>query len=252
MQIRLEGKVALITGGSRGLGRAMAAAFADAGASVTISSRKAEDLQETADSLGKGVQWFAANAGDDEDAIACVEATIERFGRVDILVNNAATNPYRGPIIALDKPRADKTVQVNQWGPLVWSQAAWRGSMEEHGGTILNIVSGGAFGVVPMVGWYGATKAALVHTTRQLANELAPKVRVNAISPGFIKSGMNRGTWERTSDEELALRSPLQRLGTPDDIAYAALFLVSDLAGWITGQTLTVDGGSSVSGPSAN
>jgi NAD(P)-dependent dehydrogenase (short-subunit alcohol dehydrogenase family) len=248
MDVRLDNKVALITGGSRGLGRAMAAAFSDAGASVMIASRKAADLKETADALGNGVRWFAANAGDDAAARACVEATVERFGPIDILVNNAATNPYSGPIIDLDKPRADKTVQVNQWGPLAWSQAAWHSSMQERGGTILNIVSGGAFGVVPRVGWYGATKAALVHTTRQLANELAPNVRVNAISPGFIKSGMNRATWERASDDELALRSPLQRLGTPEDIAYAALFLVSDQAGWITGQTLTVDGGGSVSG----
>jgi NAD(P)-dependent dehydrogenase (short-subunit alcohol dehydrogenase family) len=247
MEIRLDGKVALVTGGSRGLGRAMAAAFRDSGATLMISSRKAESLQETAAALGGDVGWFAANAGDDDAATACVEATIERFGRVDILVNNAATNPYRGPIIDLDKPRADKTIGVNQWGPLAWSQAAWRASMEQHGGTILNIVSGGAFGVVPMLGWYGATKAALVHLTKQLANELAPKVRVNAISPGFIKTDMNRPTWERTSDEELALRSPLHRLGTPQDVASAAVFLVSDLAGWITGQTLTIDGGSSVS-----
>jgi NAD(P)-dependent dehydrogenase (short-subunit alcohol dehydrogenase family) len=149
-------------------------------------------------------------------------------------------------MMELDKPRADKTIAVNQWGPLVWSQAAWHGFMEAHGGTILNIVSGGAFGVVPMVGWYGATKAALVHQTRQLANELAPKVRVNAISPGFIKTRMNRVTWEQTSDEELALRSPLKRLGRPEDVANAAVFLVSDHAGWITGQTLTIDGGGSV------
>jgi NAD(P)-dependent dehydrogenase (short-subunit alcohol dehydrogenase family) len=246
MEVRLDGKVALVTGGSRGLGRAMGAAFAEAGARVMISSRKADDLRETAAAIGGDVAWFAANAGDDDAARACVDATVEQFGRLDILVNNAATNPYRGPIIDLDRPRADKTIQVNQWGPLVWCQAAWRASMEEHGGTILNIVSGAAFGVVPMVGWYGTTKAALVHLTRQLANELAPKVRVNAISPGFIKTGMNRATWERTSDEELAQGSPLRRLGTPEDIAHAALFLVSDLAGWITGQTLTVDGGSSV------
>jgi NAD(P)-dependent dehydrogenase (short-subunit alcohol dehydrogenase family) len=247
MEIRLDGKVALVTGGSRGLGRAIAAAFREAGASVMISSRKAENLQRTATALGGDIAWFAANAGDDRAATACVEATIERFGRVDILVNNAATNPYRGPIVDLDKPRADKTIAVNQWGPLVWTQAVWRASMEERGGAILNIVSGGAFGVVPMLGWYGATKAALVHLTNQLANELAPKVRVNAISPGFIKTDMNRATWERTSDEELALRSPLRRLGAPEDVANAAVFLVSDIAGWITGQTLTIDGGGSVS-----
>jgi NAD(P)-dependent dehydrogenase (short-subunit alcohol dehydrogenase family) len=246
VDIRLDGKVALVTGGSRGLGRAMAAAFAAAGAQVMISSRKADDLAEAAAAIPGEVAWFAANAGDDEAAVACVDATVERFGRLDILVNNAATNPYRGPIIGLDKPRADKTFDVNQWGPLAWSQAAWRASMEQHGGSILNISSGGAFGPVPMVGWYGTTKAALVHLTKQLANELAPKVRVNCIAPGFVKTDMNRATWERTGDEELAERSPLRRLGTAEDIAHAALFLVSDQASWITGQTLQVDGGGSV------
>jgi NAD(P)-dependent dehydrogenase (short-subunit alcohol dehydrogenase family) len=246
MEVRLEGEVALVTGGSRGIGRAIAATFAAAGARVMISSRKAEDLRETAAAIGSEVAWCAANAGDDDAAAACIHATVERFGRLDILVNNAATNPYRGPIISLDKSRADKTVLVNQWGPLAWSQAAWRASMDKHGGAILNIVSGGAFNVVPMLGWYGITKAALTHLTRQLANELAPLVRVNAIAPGFIKTDMNRATWERTTDEEIARWSPLQRIGTPEDVARAALFLVSDLAGWITGQTLMIDGGSSV------
>ena len=245
MELRLDGKVALVTGGSRGIGKAMAATFAAAGTRVMISSRKAGVLEQAAASIPGEVAWFAANAGDDDAAIACVEATVERFGRLDILVNNAATNPYRGSIVGLDKPRADKTVAVNQWGPLRWSQVAWAASMGEHGGAILNIVSGGAFGAVPGLGWYGTTKAALVHLTRQLAAELAPKVRVNAIAPGFVKTDMNRGTWERTPDEELARRSALERLGTPEDIANAALFLVSDRASWITGQILAIDGGSS-------
>jgi NAD(P)-dependent dehydrogenase (short-subunit alcohol dehydrogenase family) len=175
VEVRLDGKVALVTGGSRGIGKAMAASFSAAGARLMISSCKAASRQEAAASISGEVAWFPANEGDDAGATACVEATMERFGRLDILVNNAATNPYRGPIIGLDRPRDLKTIDVNQWGPLRWSQAAWNASMEERGGAILNIVSGGAFGPVPGLGWYGATKAALVHLTRQMAAELAPR-----------------------------------------------------------------------------
>ena len=139
MDLRLDGKTAIVTGGSRGIGKAIAAAFAAAGANVMITARKAETLQQTATEIGNGVAWFAAHTGEPEHADRCVTATLGRFGRLDILVNNAATNPYAGPLIDADVPRFDKTVQVNLRGPLVWTQSAWRHWMKEHGGVVINI-----------------------------------------------------------------------------------------------------------------
>jgi NAD(P)-dependent dehydrogenase (short-subunit alcohol dehydrogenase family) len=248
MQISLEGKVALVTGASRGIGRAIAGAFAGSGASVMLSSRKQDALEATAEEIGGDTAVFAANAGEPDQIAACVAATVERFGRVDILVNNAATNPYMGRAIDIDLPRFDKTWQVNYRGPVVWAQEAWRSSMADHGGNILNIASVGGLSVETSIGHYNVTKAALIHLTRTLAADLAPGVRVNAIAPGLVKTAFARALWE-PAEETIARRMPLRRLGEPDDIAGAALFLVSDLASWITGQTLVVDGGALL-GPS--
>jgi NAD(P)-dependent dehydrogenase (short-subunit alcohol dehydrogenase family) len=248
MQISLEGKVALVTGASRGIGKAIAGAFAGSGASVMLSSRKQDALEATAEEIGGDTAVFAANAGEPDQIAACVAATVERFGRVDILVNNAATNPYMGRAIDIDLPRFDKTWQVNYRGPVVWAQEAWRASMADHGGNILNIASVGGLSVETSIGHYNVTKAALIHLTRTLAADLAPGVRVNAIAPGLVKTAFARALWE-PAEETIARRMPLRRLGEPDDIAGAALFLVSDLASWITGQTLVVDGGALL-GPS--
>jgi NAD(P)-dependent dehydrogenase (short-subunit alcohol dehydrogenase family) len=244
MDLRLDGKTALVTGGSRGIGLAIARAMAESGAGVMISSRKADALEEAAASIKGDVAWFAANAGDPDAAEACVAATMERFGAVDILVNNAATNPYAGPIINIGLPAADKTVQVNQRGVLVWSQAAWRAWMSEHGGSIINISSTGGMSADGVIGYYDVTKAAVIHLTRQLAFELGPNVRANAIAPGLVKTDFARMLWEGESGEYVAKRLPLKRLGEPEDIAGAAVFLASDAASWITGITLVVDGGS--------
>jgi NAD(P)-dependent dehydrogenase (short-subunit alcohol dehydrogenase family) len=248
MQISLEGKVALVTGASRGIGKAIAGAFAGSGASVMLSSRKQDALEATAEEIGGDTAVFAANAGEPDQIAACVAATVVRFGRVDILVNNAATNPYMGRAIDIDLPRFDKTWQVNYRGPVVWAQEAWRSSMADHGGNILNIASVGGLSVETSIGHYNVTKAALIHLTRTLAADLAPGVRVNAIAPGLVKTAFARALWE-PAEETIARRMPLRRLGEPDDIAGAALFLVSDLASWITGQTLVVDGGALL-GPS--
>jgi NAD(P)-dependent dehydrogenase (short-subunit alcohol dehydrogenase family) len=245
MDLGLDGKVALITGGSRGIGKAIAARFAEAGARVMISSRKAEALEEAADSMEGDVVWFAANAGDRDEAAACVNAAVERLGGLDILVNNAATSPYFGPLMDLDGPRAAKTVQVNQEAVLVWTQLAWRAAMAEGGGSVINMASIGGLSVEPSIGWYNVTKAAVIHLTRHLAVELAPKVRVNALAPGLVKTDLARALWE-PSERAIAARLPLRRLGEPDDVAKAALFLASDAASWITGQTLVVDGGAMV------
>jgi NAD(P)-dependent dehydrogenase (short-subunit alcohol dehydrogenase family) len=244
MDLRLDGKTALVTGGSRGIGLAIARAMGESGARVMISSRKPDALEEAAATIKGDVAWFAANAGDPEATEACVAATMERFGAVDILVNNAATNPYAGPIIDIGIPAADKTVQVNQRGVLLWSQAAWRAWMSEHGGSIINISSTGGMSADGVIGYYDVTKAAVLHLTRQLAFELGPHVRANAIAPGLVKTDFARMLWEGESGEYVAKRLPLKRLGEPEDIAGAAVFLASDAASWITGTTIVVDGGS--------
>jgi len=242
MEIRLDGKVALVTGASKGIGRAIATAFAASGAKVMLSSRKQEALDEAAATMDGEVATFAAHAGDPDQAAACVDATVKTFGSVDILVNNAATNPYFGATIDIDAPRFDKTIEVNWRGPLMWAQKAWHASMQERGGVILNIASVGGMSVEPTIGVYNGTKAALLHLTRTLAAELAPGVRVNAIAPGLVKTDMARALWE-PNEEAIARHMPLRRLGEPTDIADAAVFLAGDTASWITGTTLVVDGG---------
>jgi len=243
----LDGRVAVITGGSRGIGLAIAHAYRAAGAHVTIAARKAGGLADARAELeagpaGGGVHTVVANAGEPSDAQRCVDETMERFGRVDILVNNAATNPYHGDLIDLDLPRAEKTVRVNQYGMIAWTRCAWKASMAEHGGAVVNIASVGGLIVDPHIGFYNATKAAMIHLTRQLAYELGPKARVNAIAPGLIKTELARAVWE-VREPILTAKLPLRRLGTPQDVANAAVFLASDASSWITGQTLVIDGG---------
>jgi len=242
MDVRLDGRVALITGGSRGIGLAIAQEMAASGAGVMISSRKADALEAAVATLDGEGAWFAANAGEPAEAEACVAATMERFGRIDILVNNAATNPYMGKTIDIDRPRLDKTISVNWAGPLLWTQLAWQAWMQEHGGSVLNIASIGGLSVETSIGAYNATKAALLHLTRTLAAELAPGVRVNAIAPGLVKTDMARALWE-PNEAAIAKMMPMARLGEPADIAHAAVFLASDQASWITGTTTVIDGG---------
>jgi NAD(P)-dependent dehydrogenase (short-subunit alcohol dehydrogenase family) len=244
MEMRLDGKVALVTGASRGIGKAIAKAYADAGAKVMLSSRKQEGLDAAAAEIGGETDVFAANVGDLEAADACVRATIERFGGLDILVNNAATNPYAGPTMRIDPARFDKTFDVNIRGPVFWCQSAWRQAMENRPGVILNMASVGGLRVDPILGTYNLTKAALIHLTRQLAAELAP-TRVVGIAPGLIETDFAQYLVDNFGDR-LAASLPLRRLGMPDDIANMALFLVSDLASYITGQTFVVDGGAAV------
>ncbi len=243
MEISLTGKVALVTGASRGIGKAISRAYADAGASVLLTSRKLPDLEAAAAEIGGDVDVLAANAGDPDQAAAAVDHCIARFGGIDILVNNAATNPYMGPTMEIDLPRYDKTWEVNLRGALVWTQLAWKQSMRERpGSSVINVASVGGMTVEPSIGIYNATKAALLHLTRTLAMELSPSTRVNALAPGLVKTDMARALWEPNEDR-MGKVIPLGRLGEPVDIANAALFLASDLAAWITGHTLIVDGG---------
>ncbi|MEV8350285.1 SDR family oxidoreductase [Streptomyces niveus] len=243
----LDGKVAVITGGSRGIGLGIATAYRAAGAHVVIAARKPSGLAQAHEELlrteGEGdIHTVVANAGEPDQAEACVDQTMNRFGRLDILVNNAATNPYHGDLIDLDLPRAEKTVRVNQYGMIAWTRFAWRAWMAEHGGAVINIASVGGLIVDPHIGYYNATKAAMLHMTRQLAFELGPRARVNAIAPGLIKTELARAVWE-VREPILTAKLPMRRLGTVQDVANAALFLASDASSWMTGQTLVLDGG---------
>jgi len=244
MQISMEGKVALVTGGSRGIGKAIAATFAASGAKVMITSRKLDALEAAAAEMHGEVEVFAGNAGDPEVARACVAATIERFGGLDILVNNAATNPYYGATLGVDEGRFDKTFQVNLRGPLFWCQAAWDQAMKDRPGVMVNIASVGGLRSEAGLGVYNLTKAALIHLTRQLANELGP-TRVVGIAPGLVQTDFAAYLVENFGDR-LAKQLPLQRLGEPQDIANLAVFLASDAASWITGDTYVIDGGAGV------
>jgi NAD(P)-dependent dehydrogenase (short-subunit alcohol dehydrogenase family) len=187
---------------------------------------------------------YAANAGDLDAADACVAATIERFGRLDVLVNNAATNPYFGRTLDVDPGRFDKTFQVNLRGPVFWSQAAHRRAFADAPGVIVNIASVGGLRAESGLGVYNLTKAALIHLTRQLAHEIGP-TRVVGIAPGLVQTDFAAFLVENFGDS-LAASLPVRRLGEPQDIANLATFLASDLASWITGETYVIDGGAGV------
>lgn len=247
MDLRLDDKVALVTGGSRGIGKAIATAYAEAGARVMIVSRKPETLESAAAEIGHGCEWMSANTGDPDAAEKAIDATIERLGGLHILVNNAATNPYAGPMIDVDLGRWEKTIQVNLTAPLLWTQLAWRKAMQEHGGVVINISSVGGLSTNAVLGVYDLTKSALLHMTEQLGAELGPQVRVNAICPGLIKTDFARILWEGERGDEVAQMYPLKRLGEPEDIAAAALYLASDAGSWMTGQRIVLDGGGLVS-----
>jgi NAD(P)-dependent dehydrogenase (short-subunit alcohol dehydrogenase family) len=248
MRTGLQGKTALITGASRGIGEAIAFGLAAEGANVVLSSRKQEALDEVAARIREkhpeaGVLAKAAHVGNEEQAEACVAAAVAEFGRVDVLVNNAGTSPHFGPMVDINASLAAKTVEVNQYAVVMWTQLVWRASMREHGGSIINMASVGGLVTEHGIGYYNATKAAVIHLTRQFAMELAPRVRVNAIAPGLVKTQLARALWEE-NEEAISKSLPLGRLGVPEDIANAAVFLAGDTSSWMTGQTMVIDGGS--------
>lgn len=244
----LEGRVALVTGGTRGIGRAIAETYAGAGAAVCVVARKQPELDATVGALtGLGARATAwpGSAGDPDVVEAAVAHCVTELGALDILVNNAATNPYLGPTIDLPGSALEKVLAVNVAGPVRWIQAAWRVWMADHGGVVINVASIGGLRTSPGIGIYNVSKAALLHLTRQFAGELAPGVRVNAIAPGLVRTDMARALWE--PNEEAANRmQPLGRIGEPEDVAQAALFLASDASSWMTGETIVLDGGTLV------
>jgi NAD(P)-dependent dehydrogenase (short-subunit alcohol dehydrogenase family) len=238
----LTGRTAIITGASRGIGLAIAQRLAEAGANVVLTSRKQDSADEAAAQVGGSALGVAAHATDEEAARRCVEITLERFGGLDILVNNAGTNPAYGQLIDQDHARFAKIFDVNLWAPLLWTSLAVKGYMAEHGGAVVNTASIGGLHYSPQMGMYNATKAALIHVTKQLALELSPRVRVNAICPGVVRTRLAEALW-KDHEDPLAASTPLGRIGEPVDVADAVLFLVSDAASWITGEAMVIDGG---------
>jgi NAD(P)-dependent dehydrogenase (short-subunit alcohol dehydrogenase family) len=239
---RLEGRTAIVTGASRGIGLAAAEELVAEGARVVVTSRHQEAADEAARTIGEGAVGFAAHAVDEDAARACVDFTLDRFGSVDILVNNAGTNPAFGPVVDQDHGRFAKTMDVNLWAPILWSGLVWNAWMKEHGGTIINTASIGGLAVGPDLGVYHVSKAALIHLTKQLALELGPKVRVNAVAPGVVRTRLAEALW-REHEEAVAQRTPLGRIGEPRDVGSVIAFLAGDGAAWITGETIVIDGG---------
>jgi 3-oxoacyl-[acyl-carrier protein] reductase len=238
-----EGRVALITGGTRGIGLGIAQELVDRGARVVITARKQEELDKVVAELGGEVAAAARGSADDEThQAAAVALAIERFGRLDHLVNNAAVNPQYGPLVDAELSAVRKVFEVNVTATLAWVQQAWRAWLRDNGGSILNVASVGGIRAGAPIGAYNASKAALIHLTRQLGVELGPTVRVNAIAPAVVKTTFAKALYEGREDD-VAQAYPLKRLGVPEDTAKAAAFLLSDDASWITGETLVVDGG---------
>lgn len=243
----LKGKIALITGGSRGIGRAIALAFAEAGANVVVSARKLPDLEVVAKEIkdmGRECLPVASHVAKTEESKALVEQVKQKFGRIDILVNNAGTNPYPGPIIDAEEWAWDTTMNVNLKGPFILSQLVAKMMREQGGGCIINMasVAGLRAGGLPI---YSVSKAGLIMLTQTMAREFGKyNIRVNAIAPGVVMTRLSEMLWkDPKATEEAIKRNTIARLGVPEDIAAAALYLASDAAGYVTGITLSVDGG---------
>jgi NAD(P)-dependent dehydrogenase (short-subunit alcohol dehydrogenase family) len=245
----LTDRVAIVTGGSRGIGEATAGALADQGARVVISSRKLEGLQAAADRINArragSVTPIAAHVGRPEDSERLVREVMERFGRVDILVNNAGTNPHFGPILDVELSAWDKTFEVNLRGPLVLTKLVVDAWMRAHGGAIVNVSSIAGLRPEFGLGPYGVSKAALIALSRQLATELGPVgIRVNAVAPSIVKTEFAAALWGNEDIARHALeRNPSGRFATADEVASVIAFLVSDAASYINGEVLPIDGG---------
>lgn len=244
----LNGKVAIVTGASRGIGFAVAERLVVEGAKVVITARKPEALAEAVAQLGEGNAAYVAGSADDADHQAeTVAKAQERFGPVDYLVNNTGINPVYGRMIDIEHGAAQKIFAVNVVAAVGWAQQVYNASLAERGGAIVNIASVAGLKPAPGIGMYGASKAALIHVTQELANELGPNIRVNAVSPAVVKTRFAGALYEG-KEEEVASAYPLKRLGIPDDIGSVVSFLLSDDAAWVTGQNIAIDGGLTLTG----
>ncbi|WP_026425088.1 SDR family oxidoreductase [Actinokineospora inagensis] len=246
------GKVALVTGASRGIGLAIAAELARRGAAVAITSRKQPDLDEAAASIlaevpGARVLAVAGNTGRDADRADVVERTVGELGGLDVLVNNTGINPVYGPLVGVDLDGVRKIFDTNVVAALGYVQLAHRAWLREHGGSIVNIASVAGLRPSGALAAYGASKAALLLLTEELAAQLGPDIRVNAVAPGVVKTRFAAALYEGR-EQEAAAAYPLGRLGTPRDVAEVVAFLASPRASWITGETIRVDGGLLVNG----
>jgi NAD(P)-dependent dehydrogenase (short-subunit alcohol dehydrogenase family) len=241
---RFAGQVALVTGASRGIGLAVAQRLVDEGARVVVTARKPEGLAAAIGQLGDAAAVAVAGPADNPDhQQEAVDTAVERFGGLDVLVNNTGINPVYGPLAELEDSAARKIMEVNVLAALAWTRRAVSAGMgSERPGAVVNMASVAGLGPAPGIAWYGVTKSALIGLTVQLAAELAPRVRVNAIAPAIVKTRFATALY--ADDEEGAAAAyPLRRLGEPADIGAAAAFLASGDASWITGQTLVIDGG---------
>ena len=245
---QIQRKVAIVTGASRGIGRAIAHGLSEAGAKVVLSSRKLEDLQKVAEEIRrKGGDAFpiAAHNGKTVDLENLVKKTVEHYGTIDILVNNAATNPVFGPIIQVEESAWDKIMEVNVKGAFFLSRSAAQVMGEKGGGAIVNIASSAGLRPMPFLGAYSVSKAGVIMLTKVLAVEWAGlKIRVNAVAPGIIETRFSEALWKNeTILEEVQKRQPIPRVGQPEEIVGAVLFLASPASSYMTGEVMVIDGG---------
>jgi NAD(P)-dependent dehydrogenase (short-subunit alcohol dehydrogenase family) len=242
-------RVAIVTGASRGIGLGIAKQLTERGAKVCITARNVEALEEAVKELGgpDHAIFVSGKADDAEHQDEAVARTLEAFGRVDMLVNNTGINPVYGPTVDIDPGAAAKIMAVNVLAPLAWTRKARDAWMGEHGGSIVNVASLAGLRASPGIGMYGVSKAALIRLTTELAVDLGPKIRVNAVAPAVVKTKFATALYEGR-EEQVASTYPLKRLGLPADVAGAVAFLLSDDASWVTGQTLVLDGGVSLGG----
>jgi len=247
MKRDFENKVALITGASRGIGEAVAISLSRAGARVALLSRKMEALQEVASAIeeeGGEALPLSVHCGKGDEISRAIERVVEVFGGLDVLVNNAATNPHFGPILDCPESMWDKIFQVNVKGYFLAIQAAVP-HLEGSQGVVINVASIAGIRPAPMMGVYSVSKAAVIHLTRTCAKELGGRgIRVNCVAPGLIKTRFSQAIWgnEAVMDELMKFHA-IDRIGTPEEVADAVLYLAGPSATYITGSTLVLDGG---------